>query len=277
MIHICYCGNRKIFPLLALSILSVIKYEEQPITFHILTMELTSIEKDYLPFTPSQGEILDEIVKEKNPQSQAIVSDVSEYYVKYFDKSANGKSKYTPYAYLRLLIDVLPQFRDLERLIYLDIDTMSVSAISQLWDIDLKNYEFAAAKDVVGSHFIRPSYCNSGIMYINLNEIRKTDLFAKARKRVKTRKMIMPDQSSLNFLAKRKLILPRKFNEQRGIRSDTVVKHFCKGFKWYGPFFRLYNYKQNDRQNVHEKLHIYEFDDIYEQYDRLQERYDFEA
>ena len=110
---------------------------------------------------------------------------------------------------------------------------------------------------------------------LNFENIKKSGLFVKARKRVNKRKMFMPDQSALNFLAKRKLILPYKFNEQRTIKSDTVIKHFCQGFKWYGPFFRLYNYKQWHIKEVHEKLGIHDFDRIYEKYDELDKIYCF--
>ena len=41
--------------------------------------------------------------------------------------------------------------------------------------------------------------------------------------------MIMPDQSALDRLTSSKLLLPRKFNEQRSLRKDTVIKHFNKG------------------------------------------------
>lgn len=46
----------------------------------------------------------------------------------------------------------------------------------------------------------------------------------------------MPDQTALFLLGKKVLILPRKFNEQRKVKEDTVIKHFNKGVKYF-PLF----------------------------------------
>lgn len=85
----------------------------------------------------------------------------------------------------------------------------------------------------------------------------------------------MPDQSALHRLGKRRMYLPRRFNEQRGIRSDTVVKHFCRGIRWF-PFFHLYDIKQWERDAVHKKLKISFFDDLYEEYDRIAATHDLQ-
>ena len=107
---------------------------------------------------------------------------------------------------------------------------------------------------------------------LNLDRVKETGLFERACERVRSRRMAFPDQSALNDLVKQKLILPRRFNEQREVREDTVVKHFCRGIKWL-PFFKVYNYKQTEVKNVHEKLGITCFDDVYQEYDLLAEKY----
>lgn len=78
----------------------------------------------------------------------------------------------------------------------------------------------------------------------------------------------MPDQSAIRKYVKDILILEDRFNEQRSIKPKTVVKHFNKGIKWF-PFFHIYNYKQWQIDNVHKKLKIFMFDDIYDQYKNL--------
>ena len=70
------------------------------------------------------------------------------------------------------------------------------------------------------------------------------------------------------------LILEDRFNEQRSIKPKTVVKHFNKGIKWF-PFFHIYNYKQWQIDDVHKKLKIFMFDDIYDQYKKLIEEFNF--
>lgn len=271
-IPVCYSANGKIFGGIVLSVLSVLSHTPRPLTFYLLTMDLTDQNERFTPISQRQAQILDKIAKEYNPENEVILLDETKLFMRELSHGKNIKNGFTPYAMTRLLLDYVdvPQ-----KIIYLDADTMCCSDLSQLFDIDISDYEFAAVLDKVGHIWVRYNYCNSGVLLLNFENIKKSGLFVKARKRVNKRKMFMPDQSALNFLAKRKLILPYKFNEQRTIKSDTVIKHFCQGFKWYGPFFRLYNYKQWHIKEVHEKLGIHDFDRIYEKYDELDKIYCF--
>lgn len=272
VIHVCYSSNYKIFGGIVMSVLSILKNTPKILKVYLLTMDLTHMNEKFKPISKRQAAALDEVVKSYNPENSVVLLDETELFMREFSKSKNVKTGYTPYSMTRLLLDLLDVP---DKLIYLDADTMCCSDLSQLYDVDLKDCEFAAALDIVGHFWVRYNYCNSGVLLLNFARIRETKLFEKARRRVVKRKMFMPDQSALNFLAKKKLYLPYKFNEQREIKPDTVVKHFCQGFKWYGPFFRLYNYKQWDREAVHGKLNIHDFDDIYELYDGLDEKYRF--
>jgi len=273
MIPICYSSNSKIFHGIVLSVLSVLKNTKESITVYLLTMDLTHLNPNFKPISAEQAAALDEIVKSYNPENKAVLLDNTKEFIGEFANSKNLKTGYTPYTITRLLLDMadVPS-----KLIYLDVDTMCCSDIARLYNEDIEGWELAMVKDIVGHIWVRYNYCNAGVLLLNLDEIKKTGLFVRARKRVNKRKMFMPDQSAINFLAKKKKILPYKFNEQRKIKEDTVIKHFCQGFKWYGPFFKLYNYKQWDRDALHEKLNVHDFDDIFEVYDKLDEKYNFD-
>lgn len=275
MINVCYSSNSKIFHGIVLSVLSMLQHVKESVTVYLLTMDLTHINPNFKPISKEQAAALEEIVKSYNPENAVVLIDATEKFIAEFSKSKNIKTGYTPYTITRLLLDLIDNIP--KKVIHIDVDTMVCSDIKQLYDVDVDGWEVAMVKDIVGHHWVRPSYCNAGVILMNLEEIKKTGLFVKARKRVNKVKMIMPDQSAINFLAKRKKILPYKFNEQRTIKPDTVIKHFCKGFKWYGPFFTLYNYKQWDRDAVHEKLGIHDFDGVYEIYDKLDEKYSFKS
>jgi len=89
---------------------------------------------------------------------------------------------------------------------------------------------------------------------------------------VNKKKMIMPDQSALNKHGKKKF-LPFRFNEQRKIKEDTVVKHFCKGIVFFLPFgFHIYNIKLWQIDDVHKRLKITYFDDIYEEFAEIKKK-----
>lgn len=270
MVNVCYCGNRKVFPMLLLSLLSIAEHTKEPIAAYVLTMDCTEINPDFLPLTEGQREILQSALRERNPESGVTLIRADEEYNEELRGGKNENNYYTPYAMLRLLVT---RFEMPARVLYLDVDVMCCGDITQLTSIDIGGYEFAAVRDHMGRHFFGRDYFNSGVMYWNLEKIKETGLFERACEMVVKRKMMFTDQGALNRCARAKLLLPRKFNEQRNIRQDTVLKHFCRGIKWF-PFFRVYNIKQTERDKVHKELKINEFDDIYRQFDELAERYD---
>lgn len=266
MIPVCYCGNKKIFHGLLMSVLSLAKYSSDSIRLIVLSMDIPEQNPNFISFSRNQMEILNRVLKSYHPDSYAELIDVTELYKTHMMHGKNSKNGYTPYAMIRLFLDVLPDIPD--KLVYLDIDTMCTDDIKLLYEIDMEKYEFAAARDFMGSFWIHQNYCNSGVMLLNMAYIRKTDLFGRCRVNVVKRKMIMPDQTSLNRLAESKLYLPERFNEQRERKSDTVVKHFCKGIR-YLPFFHIYNVKQWQREKVRKVLKIDWLEEIWKEYDNL--------
>ena len=269
-IPVCYSGNRRVFPGLLLSALSLAKYTARPLHLFILSMDLREADPSFLPFTDAQLSLLEEALREKNPQSRVSYIDMTDRYRASLAGGKNAANFYTPYAQLRLFLSEIEGAPD--KLIYLDVDTMCLADIGQLYDTDIDGYEYGAVRDHMGKFWISPTYCNSGVLLLNMPRLRETGLLARCRDYIAKRRLTMPDQSALHRLHERRLILPRRFNEQRNPRTDTVIKHFCRGIRWF-PFFYIYNYKQWERDNVHRKLKLFCFDDIYEQYDRLLERH----
>lgn len=272
-IPVVFSANRKIFSGIVYSVLSIIRYTPSPISVYILTMDLTHLNERFKPITAAQAEKLNNLVKVFNPESEVILLDKTKEFIEEFGKSKNLKNGFTPYAITRLLLDKCPVP---EKVIYMDVDTMCCSDLKQLYDVDISEYEVGMVLDAVGHYWVRPSYCNSGVLLLNFKMINETGLFVKARKLVNKRRMFMPDQSAINFRAQRKLIMPRRFNEQRTIKEDTVIKHFCNYFKWYGPIFFVKKAKQWERDKVHDTLGITYFDDVYEMYDKYDAIYHFE-
>ena len=272
MINVCYCGNKRIFPGLLLSVMSLAEHTAEPLRVLILSMDLHGQDPAFIPFSKNQMNILNEVLRKKNAQSCAQLLDLTEQYTASLADGKNRKAAiYTPYAMLRLFLDELPGMPD--KIIYLDIDTMCVSDIAQLYDIDISACEYAAALDYMGKFWIDRHYCNSGVLLLNLKEIKKTGLFTRARDLIYAKKMAMPDQSALHKLGKKRLYLPFRFNEQRHIQYDTVVKHFCKGIHWILFIPIVYNIKQWQRDKVHKKLKIHDFDDVYQKCDELMRRF----
>lgn len=273
VIHVCYSGNKRIFPGILLSALSVVKHTENPVRLYILTMDLRDTDESYLPVGENQMRILNEALQSKNPASGASLIDVGDLYRRSLAHGKNKKNYYTPYATLRLYLNELDGLP--EKILYLDADTMCAGDIAELYGTDLGDCDFAGVPDRLGKFFVNRHYCNSGVLLLNMPRIRSNKLFERVRAYISAHRMFTPDQSALNKLAEKKLLLPRKFNEQSKLNADTVIKHFCRDVRFL-PFFHIYNIKQWHRERVHNKLKIREFDDIYAQFDELAERNDFE-
>ena len=269
-IHICYGGNRRVFPGLLLSALSVIQHTSRPVRLYVLSMDLREQNDCYVPFSEEQMQLLRSVLQGKNPQSDATLIDVGQSYKNSLAGEKNSKNYYTPYATLRLYLNELSGLPD--KLLYLDVDTMCKGDIAPLYDTDISGYDFAGVPDRLGKYFVNRHYCNSGVLLLNLPRIRQSRLFERVREYIASHRMFTPDQSALNKLAENKILLPRRYNEQSKPNADTVIKHFCRDVRFL-PFFHTYNVKQWHRDKVHKKLKIHDFDDIYAQYDALIEKY----
>ena len=195
-------------------------------------------------------------------------------YEKEFTNCANENAYCTPYTLLRLLADLVPNMPS--KLLYLDIDMMIGDDIIKLYNTDVSNYEYAAVKEKYGSWFIRPDYINAGMLLLNMEKIKETELLKKARHLIKTKKMLFADQDAIFRSTTKKLLLPRIFNEQSKFnKKDTVVCHFCKRLMFL-PYPHTENFKQWNVEEVHKVLKCHSFDEDLEEYLKLKEKYNTE-
>ncbi|MBQ8392865.1 MAG: glycosyltransferase family 8 protein [Clostridia bacterium] len=251
MIPIIYAGNYGIFQGILISLLSVVENTSKPVCVYLFTMDLTEKNEKFKPLTAEQAEYLDKMCKERNPESSVQIVDVGEFYKSALIDSPNAVTSYTPYTFLRLFadkIDFLPS-----KVIYLDADTVVAKDISELYDVDITDYEFAGVLDYYGHVFIGARYINAGVLLLNLERIKKTSLFEKCIELLNKKRVFLPDQTALNKFAEAKLIIDRKFNEQKRFEDATVVQHFAKTIKWL-PFFHTQNIKPWHTELVKEKL-----------------------
>ena len=125
----------------------------------------------------------------------------------------------SPLANARLLIpSLLP---DLHKVIYLDCDVIARSDVSRLWDWDLGDFPIAACRDFgVTSEELRPrgfhlsSYFNSGVLIMNLDQMRKMN-FENAINLAASNPKLPADQDLLNDAFKSNWFqLPTKWNVQ---------------------------------------------------------------
>ncbi len=272
MINILLCGNRKVFDGALSELISITNKTKEPVNCYIFTMDLTRVKPEYVAIEDKQIHFLDKVVKSKNSKNIVQKIDVTELYEKEFGKCKNENAYCTPYTLLRLLSDLIPNVPD--KLLYLDIDMMVASDIAELYNIDISDYEYGAVKEKYGSKIIRRDYINAGMLLLNMKKIKETRLLEKARGLIRNRKMIFADQDAIFWSTTKKMLLPRKYNEQRSFnKEETVICHFCKRLLFL-PYPKIVNIKQWHIEEVHKILKCNVFDNDLEEYLKLKK--DFE-
>ena len=175
---------------------------------------------------------------------------------------------------LRLYADLVENMPD--KLLYLDNDVVCLKNPQEFYNILNDNYEIVGVLDYYGSHvykknLLKKDYVNSGVLLLNMKLIKETGLFAKCRKMCHDMKMLLPDQTALNFCAKHKLVVARIYNEQKEAQEDTVFRHFSTTFKFW-PKFSTQTIKPWQIDEVHNILNMHNFDDILDDYKLIKER-----
>ena len=272
MVNILLSGNNKVFDGALSELISITNKTKEAITCYIFTMDLTRVKEDYKCIDDKQIEFLNKIVKEQNENSKVIKIDVTQIYEEEFGHGKNENAYCTPYTLLRLLADKIPDMP--EKLLYLDIDMMVAGDISELYNIDVTDYEYVAVKEKYGSKFIRYDYINAGMLLLNMKKIKETRLLEKARQLIKTRKLPFADQDAIFWSTTKKKLVPRRFNEQRSFnKDDTLICHFCKRL-CFNPYPHVTNYKQWHIDEIHKYYKCYKFDNDLEEY--LKQKAEFE-
>lgn len=268
MINIMFAGNDKVFDGVLTCVLSILRRTttKEPFNIYILTMDVSHIKPEYTALTQKQADILERTVKEYNSDSSVTRIDVIGLYNDIFADSPNENAYCSPYTLLRLLADEIDEIPD--KILYLDADIMFNRDIMLLYNHDLQGYEYAAARDHYGKYIINPNYINAGVLLLNMAMIRKTGLFAKARDMLKHKKLPFADQSAIYRNTSSKLMLPQRYNDQKFLHDHTVVRHFSKRL-FYLPYPHTENLKQWQIEKVHDKFGYNQFDDIYDEYERI--------
>jgi lipopolysaccharide biosynthesis glycosyltransferase len=175
--------------------------------------------------------------------------------------------------YVRLFI---PHFLPVtvHKVIYLDVDMITLTDISGLWMTPLNDFIIAAVKDrsgVIGSTWggitnyemlgLDPNapYFNSGLLLIDIDKWRKTNLTTDVLTCITNNKIYanFPDQYGLNVVfANNWLQLDEKWNSYAtGEINDPYIIHFI-GRK---PIFKSYNYNLAYRDKFFEFLNLTTF------------------
>lgn len=275
--NILYCGDGNIVDGLYISILSLLKNVNEILNIYVLTININNEKYNIKPVPDDAISFLNQRVKINNINNFVKKIDITDLFEQEIP-NVNMDTRFTPCCMLRLFADEIEELPD--KILYLDNDVVCRKNCENFYNQDISNYEIVGCLDYYGKWFFKKNifkfdYLNSGVLLLNLNKIKKTGLFANARKLCQTKKMFMPDQSALNKLSNYKKIEPRKYNEQRKLQEDTVFHHFTTSFRFF-PLLHKLTIKPWQIEKVHNKLKIFEYDDILEEYKSQKEKFEKE-
>ncbi len=265
MINVLFSGNEGVFDGVLTCMLSIFKRTstEEPFHIYIYTMDVSELKPEYVPISQTASRFLDQVAKTYNPDNVVERVDVTEIYQKEFSGCPNEQCYCSPYTLLRLFADMVEGMPD--KLLYLDVDILFNRDIRLLYDVDVTGYEYAAARDHYGKYLLNPNYINAGVLLFNLKRMKETNLLEKARTLIKTKKLLFADQSAIYRSTTRKKMLPQKYNDQKFLHKNTVVRHFSKRL-FYLPYPHTANIKQWKVSQIHRVFGYYAFDDILYEY-----------
>lgn len=176
-----YSGTRNLYGLMATASKSLLIHSDVDLIYWL-------VEDDKLPFD------VPDIIKPINVSNQT-----------YFNSNgANmNKSHFTYMAYMR---GALPKiFPDIKKILALDVDTIVKQDISDLWELPIDKYYFAACKEPKKSVSFGHLYANTGVTLYNLSLMRKDGIDDKVIEMVNTKELVCPEQDALSFFCKGKI------------------------------------------------------------------------
>lgn len=109
-------------------------------------------------------------------------------------------------------------FPDLDRILSLDCDTIITADISELWDLPLDDYYFAACREPAtsagGIDCRQPLYCNMGVSMFNLKKLRDDGAAKEVISLLNRRLLPFPEQDALNIVCQSAILpISSKYNK----------------------------------------------------------------
>ena len=150
----------------------------------------------------------------------------------------NYHSRWTYMALMKAAMHRLPDFKDKDRVLVLDCDTLVEEDLSPLWKMDLTDYYFAMVRQRSdgrnGDFSADAPYFNTGVMMCNLDELRdgKGDEIIN---RLNTHYYEYPEQDCINKLCRGKIKeLPGRYNycEFNIQDSKCIIRHYAANKNW---------------------------------------------
>lgn len=249
MMHIATAADVGVFSGLELLMYSTMLHNDH-VAWHILTMDCDVDYTDqhmirhFTAITPEQRDWLTYMVRFMDVDSTVEFIDMEEYHERYFARSVNNTSPFTPFTALRLALD---QFPHIPHCWYIDVDCIVQDNLVFAYDrylskgIEVAGYSSHDARDGWGELV-------AGVMILDLNRMRETGRMERARQYYHRFHWRFPDQMAMEMSGKwTKMSIDYDYIDDHKLAQFTpAILHFtnCNKGKIYtmaeGEFYRYY-------------------------------------
>lgn len=242
IINIVYCSTNNQLANVGYSLISIINRTKSQLHVYLFTPELFDI----------KNTIFDKIEIQNRGKVKFFFDTINFTLCKISFR--NRWNFWNPYANARIfMIEKIP----VSKCIYLDTDVFGCDDINLLWQVKLDNNLIAAVLDrlpwssaigkdhfaiinsMMDSHEFKlmnstglhsNNYFNSGVLYMNIEEMKKVNFTNRCVESYSKNRTFFPDQDMLNLISgHRRIILDWKFNKPvYGRFSKCVLRHYNK-------------------------------------------------
>ena len=226
--HVVYAGTRNLYEAMRVSVTSLLA-NNQVDAVHLL------IEDDDFPFE------MPENVYTYNVSVQTVFPKDGENY----------NSRWTYMAMMR--IACAKMFPNVDKMLWLDCDTIIDDDISGLLDMNMEGFYFAGVKEPrkCKDGF---NYINTGVLIMNLDKIRRNGIDDKLIWLLNSQKFDLPDQDAINMIAQgRILFLPSDYNVCSFTEPPKKIKiyHFAASERFDNdPIYKKYSGHKVDTRTL---------------------------
>lgn len=153
------------------------------------------------------------------------------------DDGPNARTHFTKMVMARACYPEL--FPGIDRILQLDVDTVVMDNVDELWDIPLDAKWFAACWESLSGYdpYCSGHYHNIGVAVFNLAQMRADGAQDKLVSLINSRRMNCVEQDALNIEGAMKgkaVDIPVRFNENRacGYTDDPAIVHYVGYMDW---------------------------------------------
>jgi len=222
---VAYCATRNLYPRL-------------PTAINSLLTNNKGIDKVYLFLED------DDCVLFRDKRIEIINVTKLEQYL--WKESANYDTVFTYMSLIRLCFPMyLP---NVDKVLYLDVDTIVDDNIEELFDIDMKTNIIVGTEDLINIKGDGGIYINAGVMLMNLKEMRVVDFTHRVLPLINSdKRLLYPDQDAMNITASgKKIVISSIYNTfcTKQSKEKPKIVHYA-GFKtWWDKATPMSEYYQ---------------------------------